>query len=354
MNREFNPFFSPSSSSSKARKKCSMADIFYGNDEINKDIDIFLGNKKHEKRDYADNDVLSELSKTTKKNRYHHNTKLIVASIIFATDLSLSLSSIPKTVGYFLQTKKDLEEKKRISNVLDDVNSRIVYTLNILSEVDITLELYHRFLSYINQSYLKGTRQASKESRSRPEWARPRPKDTKQSKVIRLFYQQAMDAYDKILISIYEDLGFDFKEEELHDLDAFFDREHSNTIQKVYDMTLGRLIKSKNKQDRLFKYSFERLYYLIVYIEDIHSKILPHLAYMQSYISRIELLIDKTRCNFKTITTYQKPIKKLVFKLLDVVKKHKEFKEELKNNIKHNHTSSKIKRAIERVLTLNI
>ena len=342
-----------------------MADIFYGNEEINRDIDILLKNKKHENREYATDDIICELIGEKDKNKCHHNARLIIGTTIMSIDLGMdifSLSSIAKAASFIVRAIRDIKERKKKrdeeSKIFEDINGRIIYTLNILSEIDITLELYHRFLSYVNQSYLKGTHQVPRESRisSRPEWAQPRPqyKDTKKSKVIRLFYQQSMNAYNKVLISIYNDLGFDFRIEELHDIDAFFEREHPNKLQKLYDDSFGLLIKSKNIKQRIFKYSFQRLYYLIIHIDDIHTKILPHLAYMQSYISRIELLIDRTKCNFKTITTYQKPMKKLFFKLFEFIKKYDNFKTEMKKDLKHKRTTSKIKRYIENILTINI
>lgn len=335
MKKEFNPFFSPSSSTSKEQKKCSMSEIFYGNDEINDDINILLGNKEREQKEYTDN-ILGELNKVKTKNKYHHNLKLMVNFIIFIIDnIKPKLNSIPKTAKYIIKTTKDFKEKKRIEGVFTDVNGRFIYTLNILSEIDITLEVYHRFLSYINLSYLKN-------------------KKTKKSNVIRLFYEQAMNAYDSTLMSIYTDLGFDFKQDELYNIDAFFERENPTKLQKLYDYTLGRIITSKNKEDRMFKFAFERFYYLIVYIDDIYSKILPHLAYMQSYISRIELLIGNTKCDFKKITTYEKPLKTLLFKLLETLKKYESFNKELLKLIDDKKTSTKLKRYIERILTVEI
>jgi len=321
----YNPYFSPSNSDTNS---CSLGDVWYGNKDLEEDVELLLGNRKLEGKEFINEEDANKLQVINKREQILKHGKLIVNTIVFFADLDLKLGSIPQLVDKYNEVKTHVHDNKNLNNMFSSLNKRLIYVLNVLSEIDITMELYKRFLNHVKNNYISD----------------------KEKNIYTFFYNKAKKAYDNVLISIYDDLGFDFEEDEIYDLDKFFAREHPNKLQKIFDSTLGKLLKTKNKDDRINKYAMERLYLLTVNIDQIHANMIPHINTIEYTISRLELLIDKTKCNYTHQLDYNPPMKRLLFKLIEFVKKDVDTKNNLVKETKKKSFSKKFGSLLEKGL----
>ena len=94
----------------------------------------------------------------------------------------------------------------------------------------------------------------------------------------------------------------------------------------------------------------ERLYLLTVNIDQIHANMIPHINTIEHTISRLELLIDKTKCNYRHQLDYTPPMKRLLFKLIEFVKKDVDTKNSLIKETKNKSFSKKFGSLLEKGL----
>ena len=311
------------------KQNCSLGDFWYGNNELQEDIDYLINNKRDEDKNLISNYQEKNIRSIKDKYQILSHIKLMFKTVTFIINLDFKLGSLPKIVTDFTDKNKYIKNNKILNDNFSDLNKRLIYVLNILSEIDIYLELYFRFLKIVEKYYL------TKEN----------------SGVYKLFYLKAKKSYDTILQQLYNDLGFDFKENEIYNIDLFFNREHPNKLQTIFDKSFNKVLKTKNKEDRIAKYCMEKIYFIFMNIDSIYNKMMPHLNSIENSISRLELLIDITNCNFKTETfEYQKPMKKLIFKLFEVIQEDKSLKEEILKESRILRISNNIKKGIEKAL----
>lgn len=310
----------------KNKLLCSLVDIF-NDSETKKQLYLLTENKIDENQDILNDNDLKILKLNENEYVDKSNIKVFIKAIILVVGLKFNLGSIIETVKDYILFKKFTDEKETNKKHFDSIEKRIIFVLNNLGEIDLLLELYHRFLVHIKNNYKDNT-------------------------LLTFLVNKGFEEYNAVLLKLYKDLGFEFKLDEIHDIDLFFHREHLTRLQIVYDYTLNKVFKNKDKEYRMKTYCIDRFVKIIIKLESIKEKMLVHLHSLEFIIFRLELLIDKNKCNYQEVYTYDKPINKLLNRLFICINDKKHLKKNIEEDLKSNKISNIVKRLLNDLLNL--